>query len=100
LATNRTETVRNFVELAFAAIDVSIAWEGKDEREVGRCASSGKELVRVNPAYYRPAEVELLIGDPSKAKQLLGWEAETALEQLCEMMVEADIRRNKAGLSF
>jgi GDPmannose 4,6-dehydratase len=100
LATNRTETVRNFVELAFAAIDVSIEWEGKDEQEVGRCATSGKELVRVNPEYYRPSEVELLIGDPSKAKRLLGWEAETTLEQLCEMMVEADIRRNKIGVSF
>jgi GDPmannose 4,6-dehydratase len=100
LATNRTETVRNFVELAFAAITVSIEWNGKDEHEVGRCANSGKELVRVNPDFCRPAEVELLIGDPSKAKRLLGWEAKTTLEQLCEMMVEADIRRNKIGVSF
>ena len=100
LATNRTETVRNFVELAFAAITVSIEWEGKDEHEVGRCSNSGKELVRINPKFCRPAEVELLIGDPSKAKRLLGWEAKTTLEQLCEMMVEADIRRNKIGVSF
>jgi GDPmannose 4,6-dehydratase len=99
LATNRTETVRRFVELAFAAVDVSIEWSGKEEDEVGKCSKSGKTLVKVNPQYYRPTEVELLIGDPSKAKEVLDWEAETKLEQLCDMMVEADIRRNKQGVS-
>ncbi|MCB1706233.1 MAG: GDP-mannose 4,6-dehydratase [Halioglobus sp.] len=100
LATNRTETVRNFVELAFAAVDVSLDWSGSEESEVGKCRKSGKTLVRVNPQYYRPAEVDLLIGDPSKAKKVLNWSAETKLEQLCDMMVEADIRRNKAGVSY
>jgi len=61
---------------------------------------TGKTLVRINPKFYRPAEVELLIGDPAKAKRLLGWEATTTLEELCRMMVESDIRRNTAGLSF
>lgn len=100
LATNRTETVRSFVELAFSAVDVSIEWSGKAEDEIGKCSKSGKTLVTINPQYYRPAEVELLIGDASKAKRILDWEAETTLEQLCAMMVEADIRRNKQGVSY
>jgi len=100
LATNRTETVRNFVELAFAAVDVSIEWNGKEENELGACSKSGKTLVKINPQFYRPAEVELLIGDASKAKRVLAWEAETTLEQLCDMMVEADIRRNTQGVSY
>ncbi|MDX1735680.1 MAG: GDP-mannose 4,6-dehydratase [Halioglobus sp.] len=100
LATNRTETVRDFVELAFAAVDTAIEWSGEAEDEVGKCASSGKVLVRVNPQYYRPAEVDLLIGDPAKAKRVLGWEATTTLEELCDMMVKADIVRNERGVSF
>jgi GDPmannose 4,6-dehydratase len=100
LATNRTETVRDFVSLAFKAIDVQIEWKGEAENEVGRCAATGKELVRVNPRFYRPAEVELLIGDPAKATRELGWKPMTTLEELCQMMVEADLRRNAAGFSF
>ena len=100
LATNRTETVRDFVELAFAAVDTSIEWSGQAENEVGKCAKSGKTLVAINPQFYRPAEVELLIGDPAKAKRILGWEPETTLEQLCDMMVKADIQRNERGVSF
>lgn len=100
LATNRTETVRNFVELAFAAVGVSLEWSGKNEAEVGRCSKSGKTVVKINPQFYRPAEVDLLIGDPSKAQRILGWKAETTLEQLCDMMVKADIRRNEQGVSY
>jgi GDPmannose 4,6-dehydratase len=100
LATNRTETVRNFVELAFAAVDVSLDWSGKDVAEVGKCTKSGKTLVKINPQFYRPAEVDLLIGDASKAKRVLDWKAETTLEQLCDMMVTADVRRNKQGVSY
>ncbi|NGZ86761.1 GDP-mannose 4,6-dehydratase [Duganella sp. SAP-35] len=100
LATNRTETVRDFVSMAFKAIDVSIAWSGEADHEIGTCKKTGKVLVRVNPKFYRPAEVELLIGDPSKAEKELGWKPSTTLEQLCQMMVEADLRRNKAGFSF
>jgi GDPmannose 4,6-dehydratase len=62
--------------------------------------TSGRTLVKINPAFYRPAEVELLIGDPSKAERDLGWKAQTTLEQLAAMMVEADIRRNQRGQSF
>ncbi|MEZ5571600.1 MAG: GDP-mannose 4,6-dehydratase [Halioglobus sp.] len=100
LATNRTETVRSFVELAFNAVDVSIVWSGKEEGEVGKCSKSGKTLVKINPQYYRPAEVDLLIGDASKANEVFKWKAETKLEQLCDMMVAADIRRNKQGVSY
>ncbi|MCR6660061.1 MAG: GDP-mannose 4,6-dehydratase [Asticcacaulis sp.] len=100
LATNRTETVRDFVSLAAKAAGFELEFKGKDEHEVGIDTKSGKLLVSINPKFYRPAEVELLIGDPEKARRELGWEPKTSLESLCEMMVEADLRRNKAGASF
>ncbi len=100
LATNRTETVRDFVAMAFKSTGVQIEWRGKDERETGVDALTGKTLVQVNPKFYRPAEVELLIGNPAKAKAKLGWAPETTLEQLCQMMVQADLRRNERGFSF
>lgn len=100
LATNRTETVRDFVTMAAKAADLNIEWEGRDEKEVGFDRATNKPIVTINPKFYRPAEVELLIGDPEKARTELGWHPKTTLEQLCQMMVEADIRRNKAGFSF
>ncbi|UUY09838.1 GDP-mannose 4,6-dehydratase [Pseudomonas sp. J452] len=100
LATNRTETVRDFVDLAFKAVGTTLEWTGSEEHEQGIDTQSGKVLVAVNPQFYRPAEVELLIGDPQKARRELGWEPSTTLEQLCQMMVEADLRRNKSGASF
>ena len=100
LATNRTETVRDFVTMAGRAAGFDLAWEGEAEQEVAIDRKSGKKIVQVNPKYYRPAEVELLIGDPAKAKRELSWEPNTTLEMLCQMMVEADIRRNQAGCSF
>ena len=100
LATNRTETVRDFVTMAFKATDIALEWRGKDENEQAFCSRTGKVLVKVNSKFYRPAEVELLIGNPQKAKDILGWEPKTTLEQLCQMMVDADIRRNEIGFSF
>lgn len=100
LATNRTETVRDFVRMAFKGAGFEVEFKGKAENETAVDAGSGKLLMRVNPKFYRPAEVELLIGDPSKAKEKLGWQPHTTLEQLCAMMVEADIERNKSGFSF
>lgn len=100
LATNRTTTVRDFVTLAGQAAGFDLQWEGKDEKEVGIDRSTGRTLVSINPRYYRPAEVDLLIGDPDKAKRELGWEPTTKLEELCNMMVEADLRRNERGFSF
>lgn len=100
LATNRTETIRDFVSMAFKAIDIDLEFKGKSEQEVAIDKETGKTLMKVNPKFYRPAEVELLIGDPSKAKTILGWEPKTKLEELCSMMVKADITRNKNGASF
>jgi len=100
LATNRTETVRDFVTLAAKALDIELEWQGSEEDEQGIDRATGKAIVVVNPKFYRPAEVELLIGDPAHAREVLGWEPTTSLEELCRMMVEADLRRNQQGFSF
>ena len=100
LATNKTYTVRDFAEMAFKAIDVEINWQGKDENEKGINKSNGEEIVRVNPKFFRPCEVELLIGDSAKAKNELGWEPKIDVEQLCKIMVDSDIIRNKNNASF
>lgn len=100
LATNRTETVRDFVGMAFKGAGITVEFRGREEGETAVDVLSGKTVMRINPKFYRPAEVELLIGDPGHAKNKLGWEPKTTLEQLCQMMVEADLRRNQAGFSF
>ena len=100
LATNRTETVRDFVRMAFKAVGIVVDFKGSEEAETAVNVTTGKTVMRVNPKFYRPAEVELLIGNPAKAKAILGWEPKTTLEQLCQMMVEADLRRNAQGFSF
>jgi len=100
LATNRTETVRDFVRMAFKGAGIAVDFKGSEEQETAVDTATGKTVMRINPKFYRPAEVELLIGDPAKAKDILGWEPKTTLEQLCQMMVEADLRRNQAGFSF
>lgn len=100
VSTGKTTPVRDFVTMAARAIGVELEWQGKDENEVGIDAASGRTLVRINPKFYRPAEVDLLIGSPEKARRVLGWEPKTSVEDLCRMMVEADLRRNEAGFSF
>jgi len=100
LATNRTETVRDFVEMAFKGAGINVDFKGTAENEIAVDSATGKIVMRINPKFYRPAEVELLIGDPSKVKKMLGWEPKTSLEELCKMMVEADLRRNAIGFSF
>jgi GDPmannose 4,6-dehydratase len=100
LATNRTETVRDFVTMAFKAAGMQLEWRGRGEDETAIDTATGKTLVRVNPKFYRPAEVELLIGDPAKATEKLGWKPTTTLEELCQMMVQADLKRNERGFSF
>lgn len=97
LATHRTETVRDFASMAFLAAGIAIEWCGQGIDEIGVDAASGKTIVKINPRFYRPAEVDLLIGNPAKAHDALGWRASTTLEQLCCMMVDADMRRNAAG---
>jgi len=98
LATGRTTSVRDFVNGAAAALDFDLEWtgDGADARAIDR--RSGRTVVAVDPAFYRPAEVDLLIGDASKAKTELGWEAKTSLEELTKMMVKADYDRVKTGI--
>lgn len=100
LATNRTETVRDFVKMAFKGAGIDVEFRGSDIREVAVDAATGKTVVRINEKFHRPAEVDLLIGNPTKAERILGWKPQTTLEQLCQMMVEADLKRNERGFSF
>jgi GDPmannose 4,6-dehydratase len=100
LATNRTETVRDFVSMAAKAAGFNLTWQGSGDQEIGIDQNTGKCIVKIDPKFHRPAEVDLLIGNPEKARQKLGWEPKTTLETLCQMMVDADIRRNQQGYSF
>lgn len=100
LATGRTERVRDFVEMAFKAVDIKIAWQGTGIDELGIDTDTGKTIVSINSDFYRPSEVELLIGNPLKAKNVLDWQATTSLEELCAMMVKADVSRVEKGISF
>lgn len=91
LATGETHTVKEFTELSFKSVGIDIEWEGKEEKEKGKDAKTGKVLVAVDPVYYRPTEVDLLIGDASKAKKNLGWEPKVKFEELVDIMVKADL---------
>ncbi|WP_093569754.1 GDP-mannose 4,6-dehydratase [Methylobacterium sp. 174MFSha1.1] len=91
LATGETTAVRNFVEWAFAAVDIDLRWEGSGVDEKGYCRSSGRCLIEIDRRYFRPTEVDLLIGDPSKAREKLNWRHETSARQLAQEMVEADL---------
>jgi GDPmannose 4,6-dehydratase len=97
LATNKTTTVREFVRLAFEAADIKIMFSGSGVNEIGAEEKTGRVIVRVNPNFFRPAEVDLLLGDSSKAKEVLGWEPKTTVQDLASMMVVADIDRQKRG---
>jgi GDPmannose 4,6-dehydratase len=100
LATNRTETVRDFVTMAFKAAGIELEFSGKEDSETAVDSATGKTVMRVDPRFYRPAEVDLLIGNPAKATEKLGWKPQTTLEELCRMMVEADLRRVESGAAF
>lgn len=100
LATGRTETIRHFVEITARHVGYDILWKGSGVDEIGLDKSTGQKLIKINPQFYRPAEVELLIGDASKAKKDLGWKSTTSLEELCKMMVEKDLYRVEKGISF
>lgn len=92
LATGQTNTVRSFVEKAFAHVGVSLHWTGEGVDEKGACAKTGKVLVEVDPRYFRPTEVDLLIGNPTKAREKLGWKHETNMDELLAEMVEEDLK--------
>ena len=93
LATGETHTVREFVEEAFGVLGEEITWKGKGTEEKGYLKSNGKAVVGINPRYYRPTEVDLLLGDPAKAKEKLGWEPKTTFKDLVRLMVEADYKK-------
>lgn len=90
IATGETHSVREFTELAFKELGIDIIWQGKGVEEVGIDASTRKIIVEIDPGYYRPTEVELLIGDPSKARERLGWKPKVKMEELAKIMIKAD----------
>ena len=98
LATGQTHTVRAFAEKAFAAVEIPLEWEGEGLDEVGRHAKTGEIIVQVDPQFFRPAEVDLLIGDPSKALEKLDWQATTSLDTMIEEMVQADLKAIEANI--
>lgn len=92
LATGKTYTVKEFVQRAFAEVDIEIEWQGEGEQECGIDSANGRTLVQIDPRYYRPTEVDLLVGDPTKAMNKLGWVSKTTLEELIREMVTEDVR--------
>jgi GDPmannose 4,6-dehydratase len=97
VATGETWTVKQFVEFAFEEVGRQLVWEGSGVDEIGRDRGSGKVLVRIDPRYFRPAEVDLLWGDPSKARRVLGWKSKTSLRELVRMMVQYDLQFDGYG---
>jgi GDPmannose 4,6-dehydratase len=95
LATNETHSIREFVEETFRVLGEDIIWSGKGVNEKGIMKSSGKEVIGIDPRYFRPTEVDLLIGDPAKAKKILGWEPVTTFKELVRIMVESDFEKAK-----
>lgn len=96
-ATGETHTVREFIEKAAPFAGYDIAWEGEGDTEIGRDKKSGKVIVEVDPKFYRPAEVELLLGNPTKAKTKLGWKPKITFEKLIEVMMQADLETTVSG---
>ncbi len=97
IATGITKTVREFVELAFKCVNIDINWQGSGINEKGLCSNTGKELIIINPRYFRPSEVEFLKGDASRAKDKLGWKPKTSFEELVKIMVEYDLKFDGYG---
>jgi GDPmannose 4,6-dehydratase len=91
LATGIKITVRKFIEMSFAEVGINIEWKGSGDQEKGYNKANGAVLVEIDPKYYRPAEVDLLVGDASKAKAKLGWTPKRTVEQLCKEMVASDL---------
>ena len=96
LATNETHTVREFIELASKRLGFDLVWQGEDVEEVGIDKKTGNIIIKIDPVYFRPAEVDLLIGDPAKAKKIMGWEPKVKFKELVEIMVDADLETESA----
>ena len=95
LATGEQHTVREFAELSFAELGINVDWEGENEKEIGINSQTGDTIVKIDPKYYRPTEVDTLLGDASKAKNILGWEVKTSFNDLVKIMVRADYEKLK-----
>ena len=93
LATGETHTVREFIQYAFMSVGITVEWQGEGVHEKGLDAKTGEQLVEISPRFYRPAEVDCLIGDSTKARKNLGWEPKTTFKDLVQIMVEADLKR-------
>ena len=100
LASGTATSVRSFCELAAEALAFDLVWEGEGSDTIGIDRRSRNTIIRINPKNYRPAEVDLLVGDASRAQERLGWSSKTTLARLIEMMVEADLRRARDGQRF
>jgi GDPmannose 4,6-dehydratase len=97
IATGETHTEREFIEAACAELDINLSWEGTGVDEIGIDTATGKTIIKINPRYFRPTEVDLLLGDPTKAKEKLGWEAKTKFAELAVQMTKSDYELLKAG---
>ncbi len=103
IATGETHSIREFIEAACEELDIKLAWEGSGVDEVGVDTKTGKTVIKINPQYFRPTEVDLLLGDPSKAKAQLGWEAKTKFADLAKLMTKADfalMKKNNGYFAF
>jgi GDPmannose 4,6-dehydratase len=100
LATNETHTVREFCELAFARVGITLDFRGEGDKETAVDTATGKEVLAIDPRYYRPTEVDLLLGDPSKARRVLGWTPRVSFNELVDMMVDADLATVQSGVPF
>jgi GDPmannose 4,6-dehydratase len=92
LATGETHTIREFVELAFKEVGIELSWSGEGENETATDVATGKTVLRINPEFFRPAEVDLLLGDPSRAENELGWQRKVDFPGLVKLMVEHDLK--------
>ena len=100
IATNETRTVREFVEIAFKHVDITIEWQGTGVNEIGIDKATGKTIVKINPVFFRPAEVDILLGDPTKAESSLGWKREISFANLVERMVANDMELVKKEIKI
>lgn len=100
IATNETRTVREFVEIAFKHVDITIEWQGTGVNEIGIDKATGKTIVKINPVFFRPAEVDILLGDPSKAERVLGWKREISFDNLVDRMVANDMELVKKEIKI